>query len=410
VFGSILHRTVLFELVKVFALALVAIMSLLVMGGIVAEASQRGLKPNQILMAIPLLIPSFLPYTIPATTLFASCVVYGRLAHDNEILAIKAAGINVMKVVWPALFLGVTASALTMGLYYRLIPYTHFLLRAKVMNDIEDYLYDVLRRDKCIKQARLPYVMWVRQLEGRRLLDVLFKRLDKHDHYDVIARAQEADLRVDKANQRILVRMHDGEVINEDAFNRGNFKEQVWEVPLPPDLGADAKPDRRGLSWQQLRQRMALLRREIDDLNGEVEKEHRRPAAGRSAAAVGHLENKNKERAVESAAAVGHLANKIKEREVEISCIKTEMAMRPALSFGCLCFVLVGCPVGIWFSRSDYLSAFITCFLPIVFVYYPLLLCSSNYAKQGYPLAVVWASNAVMVLAGLVLFRQLLKH
>ena len=57
--------------------------------------------------------------------------------------------------------------------------------------------------------------------------------------------------------------------------------------------------------------------------------------------------------------------------------------MRPALSLGCLFFILVGCPVGIWFSRSDYLSAFITCFLPIVFVYYPLMLCGTGMAKEG---------------------------
>ena len=66
-----------------------------------------------------------------------------------------------------------------------------------------------------------------------------------------------------------------------------------------------------------------------------------------------------------------------------IQQIDAEVQMRPALSFGCLCFVLIGCPVGIWFSRSDYLSAFITCFLPIVFIYYPLMLCGTNYAKQG---------------------------
>src|ERR1700758_5546709 len=102
VFWSILHRTILLELTKVFVMALVAITGILLMAGIVAEASQHGLGPAQILAVIPLIIPSTLPYTIPATTLFATCVVYGRLAHDNEILAIKAAGINVMQVVWPA--------------------------------------------------------------------------------------------------------------------------------------------------------------------------------------------------------------------------------------------------------------------------------------------------------------------
>src|SRR5579885_312649 len=163
VFGSILQRMILWELTKVFLLSLVGITGILLMAGIIAEASQQGLGPTQILAAIPLLVPSTLPYTIPATTLFASCVVYGRLARDNEILAIKAAGINIMKVVWPALLLGTAMSCITMGLYYRLIPYTHYLLRARVLNDVEEFLYDMLRRDLCIRRPNMPYIMWVRQ-------------------------------------------------------------------------------------------------------------------------------------------------------------------------------------------------------------------------------------------------------
>src|SRR5437763_7499140 len=97
-------------------MALIGMMSILVLAGIVAEATQAGLRPDQVLMIIPLLVPSFLPYTIPATTLFATCVVYGRLAHDNEILAIKAAGVNVLVVVWPAMLLGRAMTGVTVGL------------------------------------------------------------------------------------------------------------------------------------------------------------------------------------------------------------------------------------------------------------------------------------------------------
>src|SRR6266446_9725906 len=117
VFWSILHRKILLELVRVFALSLLGITGIMVMAGVVAEASQQGLTPSQILVVIPLLVPSTLPYTIPATTLFATCVVYGRLAHDNEILAIKAAGINMLRVVAPAVWLGVGMSACTAALY-----------------------------------------------------------------------------------------------------------------------------------------------------------------------------------------------------------------------------------------------------------------------------------------------------
>jgi len=107
-----------------------------------------------------------------------------------------------------------------------------------------------------------------------------------------------------------------------------------------------------------------------------------------------------------------HFENSLREAQQKVRSVETELNVRPALSFGCLFFVLVGCPVGIWFSRSDYLSAFITCFLPIVFLYYPLQLCSTNLAKDGklQPTIALWLANAAMGLIALGLFRRLLKN
>src|SRR4051794_35887724 len=148
---------ILWELTKVFLLSLIGITGILLMAGIIAEASQQGLGPSQILAAIPLLIPSTLPYTIPATTLFATCVVYGRLSADNEILALRAAGINLITVVWPGLLLGLLMSGLTMGLYYRVIPETHRELRQLVFNDAEELLYSMLAKQKSISHSSMPY-------------------------------------------------------------------------------------------------------------------------------------------------------------------------------------------------------------------------------------------------------------
>ena len=76
--------------------------------------------------------------------------------------------------------------------------------------------------------------------------------------------------------------------------------------------------------------------------------------------------------------------------------------MRPALSLGCFGFIIVGAPIGIWLSKSDYLSAFITCFLPIVLVYYPLMLCGTGMAKEGKidPLLLVWGADIVLAIVG----------
>jgi lipopolysaccharide export system permease protein len=85
--------------------------------------------------------------------------------------------------------------------------------------------------------------------------------------------------------------------------------------------------------------------------------------------------------------------------------------MRPALALGCFCFVLIGCPVGIWASRSDYLSVFIICFMPTVFVYYPLLLAGLNLAKDGkLPAISAWTADMVGIVAAFFLIKRLMKR
>src|SRR5262245_18345750 len=190
---------ILAELCKVFVLCLIGITGILLMAGIIAEASQQGLGPAQILAAIPLLIPSTLPYTIPATTLFAGCVVYGRLAADNEILAVKSAGDNILRVIKPGLVLGLSVSACTMGLYYYIIPYTHFLLRAMVFTDAQELLYSLLRNHQMIIYPQLSYAMFVKGGQGLKLLDPTFKHRDPLGFTDIVAHAREAELRVNTA-------------------------------------------------------------------------------------------------------------------------------------------------------------------------------------------------------------------
>jgi lipopolysaccharide export system permease protein len=384
------------ELVKVFLLSLVGITGILLLAGIVAEATQQGLGPAQVLMIIPLLIPSTLPYTIPATTLFATCLVYGRLSHDNEILAIKAAGINVLKVVWPGVLLGILMSLVTMGLYYRLIPYTQARLRQAVLQDVQEFLYAMLKRDNRIRHAQLPYEIYVKRVQGRKLIDPVFKRKDERGHFDIVAEAREADLRVDLARGELQIRMLNGVVAGEGGT--AYFEDRIFAVPLPKDL-LDKRPRKpRELTWQEILRRLEALRKEDERLAAA-----RAQAASRALMSQAPPNLKN------------HLNNLHNQRQIirqEMRLLIIEQNMRPALACGCLCFVLVGCPVGIWFSRSDYLSAFITCFLPILFVYYPLLLCGNNLAKAGSlpPAVALWIPNAAIGLIALPLYWRLLKH
>jgi lipopolysaccharide export system permease protein len=404
VFFSILHRTIFLELARIFLMALLGITGILLMAGLIAEATQQGLSPSQILMVIPLLIPNTLPYTIPATTLFATCLVYGRLAHDNEILAIKSAGVNILYVIWPGVFLGTVMSCVTMAMYIDLIPTTHYMLRARVLKDVEDFMYTLLKKDGYIKQPGLPYSIFVRNIQGKRLIDPVFKRQAPTGQYDVIATAREAYLHVDTVMEKgeqtrvLRVTMHHCQVFGSEKEDRGYFEEREWTVPLPQDLLGKKKNHPRAMCWNELDVRKQELIEERDSLINQIAKNTVMLNLAQPPATLHqHIAN---------------LQSVLFHRNLEIRCIDTEKQMRPALSFGCLFFVLVGCPVGIWFSRSDYLSAFITCFLPIVLLYYPLLLCSTNLAKDGRlpALVAMWLANGVMGLVAPVLFYNLMKN
>ncbi len=186
VFG-LLHRSIFFELTKVFLLAFVGLTGLLLLAGVIAEATRNGLGPAQILAAIPLLIPSTIPYTVPTTTLFAVCIIYGRLAADNEILALRAAGVHIHHAILPAVALGVIASVATFVLFLDLIPYTHYILRSQMAGDVRELMYGMLKRESCIRHPKLSYEIHVTRVDGQKLREAEFRHRDGKGGYDMIA-------------------------------------------------------------------------------------------------------------------------------------------------------------------------------------------------------------------------------
>jgi lipopolysaccharide export system permease protein len=388
---------ILWELTKVFLMSLIAITGILLMAGIVAEASQQGLGPTQILAAIPLLIPSTLPYTIPATTLFATCVVYGRLAADNEILAIRAAGVNILKVAKPGVYLGLAMSIATMGLYYRIIPYTHLLLRSMVFNDAEELLYSLLKKNNAITHSSMPYSMFVSGVKGKKLLNPVFKHRGQNGDINLVVQAREADLRVNLARKLLLVHMLHGTGAYTEDGSPFYFEDRVFDVELPDDWIKMKERRARDMTWQEMLDKRREFQAQIAKDNAEI---------------AAHTPELQTNSAPDLSRHLTDLKHRIYYCHAQITFLNVELNMRPALSLGCLCFILAGCPVGIWFSRSDYLSSFITCFLPIVFIYYPLVLCGTGLAKEGrYDLfTMVWGADILMGLVGAVLFWRLLRN
>jgi lipopolysaccharide export system permease protein len=184
-----------------------------------------------------------------------------------------------------------------------------------------------------------------------------------------------------------------------DGFT-SNATDPSYPMPLPEGfLGADYIRRPTDLTWRELLHRRVEIVNEIR----QAEEYARQPPPMPPNAKLTPRD------ATEMALAWKNLhLGKIREQ----TQIEVELQLRPALAFGCLVFVLVGAPVGIWFSRADYLSAFVSCFLPTIATYYPLLLSGLNLAKEGrVPAAVgLWAANVVIGIGALILCARLLRR
>jgi lipopolysaccharide export system permease protein len=386
------------ELFRVFFLCWIGLTGMILLGGIVAEATQQGLSPGQILEIIPLLVPNTMPYTLPTATLFATCVVYGRLACDNEILAVKAAGINLGQITLPAVFLGAAASLGTFVLYLDIIPSSQWEAKVHFVKNVEDLLYAMLRKEGHIHHAQIPYTIKVARVDGRTLVDAIFMHIDPAtNQFDFIARSQKAELSVDPETQKVIVQMWNGRI--EKGSNVSFFQDkQELPIDLPDSIFNPKKSSPSYLTWE-----------ELDDVRQKTEEERKSMEADKDVHEVHMHIGTAPEEFSEHVKSLGY---KLALANATLFKIAAEYQIRPALSLGCLCFVLVGCPVGIWFGRKDYLSSFITCFLPIVIIYYPLMLCGMNLAKSGKMLAIlaVWPANLALAGAAFVLFRRLLRN
>ena len=145
---NILQRYVSGEVLRTFLLSLLTMTAIFVLFMIAAEAMRsRLLTPEDIAHLIPYVIPSTLPYTMPVSLLFAVTVVYGRIAGDNEIIAIKSAGLSVMTMIWPTIFLAIMISGFLLQVSRGWIPRSAHNAKQVLFKDLEDTFYKFLRRD-----------------------------------------------------------------------------------------------------------------------------------------------------------------------------------------------------------------------------------------------------------------------
>ncbi|HWP23887.1 MAG TPA: LptF/LptG family permease, partial [Candidatus Binatia bacterium] len=61
----------------------------------------RGVPLLQVGKLFSLILPTFLEMTVPMAFLLAILLGMGRMANDQELLAMKASGVSPQQIIWP---------------------------------------------------------------------------------------------------------------------------------------------------------------------------------------------------------------------------------------------------------------------------------------------------------------------
>ncbi|MFC1704624.1 LptF/LptG family permease, partial [Candidatus Omnitrophota bacterium] len=134
----ILRNYILRETTGPFLFALATLTSMLLLGNLIQLAEMvinKGVDLTSVSMLFFYLVPALLPYTVPVSCLAGVLLAFSRLSSDNEIIAIKASGLNIIKVILPLLIVGVIMSLVLITLQDIVIPHAQFATR-KIAQDI----------------------------------------------------------------------------------------------------------------------------------------------------------------------------------------------------------------------------------------------------------------------------------
>lgn len=391
----LLQRFILFDLLRVFCLLLSALTVLLVFVGVLHQMTENGLGPDQVLEILPYVVPSMMPFTIPATLLLAICVVFGRASGDQEITAVKAAGINVLSLLWPSFMVGLVLSIGSFFLTDRTIPWAISNIQATVARQMESIFLDMLRAEHLIADHDRGYEIMVDDVRGKVLIGTTIRYIPPGREHAVVLTAKEAEIEFNIERQEVILHFFnwavDGGQVSAQLAGRNSLR-----FPFPRQM-QDLRA--RHLSLDKIAVHMDYLEDDLVSTRLKFDIESAMAITRGDFNWFSGTESK------------GFTAQLQKEK-ADLAKFDTEVHSRWAMATSCFFFALLGGPFAISQSRRQFITIFFICFLPILLVYYPLVMLMMNLSKTGHvnPAWAMWTGNALLLCVSIYVLKRVLRH
>lgn len=322
----------------------------------------RGVDIVSVLKLFAFMAPYIVTYALPISVLMAVLLSLGRLSSDNEIIAIRASGVSLFRMILPLITVGVILSLGLVLFNDRAASYAHYAYR-KALVDIGIKNPTAAFEEGVFINSFQRYVLFIYHVDQKK------NRLNNIRIYEPQGEGKPTRTIVAKAGEFIAIpekniiklKLLDGtsdepDPENPTNFFKLNFKTYFMNLGLGQAQGKskiEKKP--KDMSIKELRDEIASLKKE----------------------------------GIDTAPLVIAIGEKI------------------TLAFSCLVFILAGIPLAIITRRREK-SINIGLAILVIVIYYPLFIGCEALGIQGYadPRFVLWIPNLLFgAIGGILTFR-----
>lgn len=152
--GKTLFVYIFWDLLKYFLLASGALAAIMSFGGLLRPLTRQGLGLAEVITVLANLVPAMSTYSLPVAALFATTLVYGRLASDNELTAMRAGGISHLSAALPGLMLGMIVALMSMVMFFFVVPASIFNVEKVIYSNVARLLATSIERNREFRMDR----------------------------------------------------------------------------------------------------------------------------------------------------------------------------------------------------------------------------------------------------------------
>lgn len=307
-----LHRYIVSQVLASTVITVAVFTMVLLLGNVLRDllefVAQGHSSPWLLVRALALLIPFVLAFSLPIGLLTASLLVFGRFSADQELTAVKSAGVSLIALVSPVLALSVVLSGLCAWINLEIAPSSRVAFKALRDSVFQQPLASLIPEGRFVSLGD-GFTLYAREVRGNQLRDILISGTTNRLEGGVMQRvenqivnAREAEIIPGKPPEKpsLVFRDLNGVTLGQNGWQPFRMEEFTY---VPERLGAG---EPKALKYNEMTFRQLAQERRARRAQG-----------------------------------------------IDLTPIDVQMHRQVAFSFACIGFTLIGIPLGIRTHRRE---------------------------------------------------------